>query len=76
MGHPYEASGGKCFGYMTQFLLFGVRLDRDTIFDTSAFNHILCLVCVIIVRSVFGVSLNGTGGNSWDRQNKEHRSLD
>ena len=62
MGHPHEVSGGKCFGYMTQFLLFGVRLDRDAIFDMSAFNHTLCLVCFIIVRPLFGVSLNGTGG--------------
>ena len=76
MGHQHEASGGKRFGYITQFLLFGVRLDRDTIFDTSAFNGMLCLVCVIIVRSLFGVSLNGTGGRSWGRQNREYRSLD
>lgn len=36
----------------------------------------LCLVCVIIVRSLFGVSLNGPGGKSWGRQSKEHRDLD
>ena len=70
MGHPHETSGGKYFGYMTQFLLFEVKLDRDAIFDTSAFNRMLCLVCVIIVRLLLGVSLNGTCGYEWDRQNK------
>ena len=76
MGHQHETSGGKHFRYMTQILLLGVRWNRDTIFDTSAFNRMPCLVCVIIARPLFGVSLNGTGGNSWDKQNKEHRSLD
>jgi len=75
-GTPHETSGGKRFGYMTQILLLEVRWGRDTIFDTSVFNRMLCLACVIIVRPLFGISLNGTGGKSWDRQNREHRSLD
>jgi len=62
MGHPHEASGGKCFGYMTQISLLEVKLNRDTIFDTSAFNSMLCLVCVIIVRLLSWFSLNGTDG--------------
>ncbi len=62
MGHPHEASGGKHFTYMTKISLLEVRWNRDNIFDMSAFNHMLCLVCVIITRSLFGVSLNGTGG--------------
>ena len=57
-------------------MLLIVRWDRDTIFGTSAFNHQLCLVCVIIVRSLLSVSLNGICGKSWDRQNREHQSLD
>ena len=77
---PYETltrtSSGKRFRYITQILLLGVRLDRDTILDTSAFNRMLCLVCVIIIRPLFGVSLDGIGGKSWDRQNREHRSPD
>ncbi len=64
MGHQHETSGGKHFRYMTQFLLFGVRWDRDNIFDTSAFNRQLCIVCVIVVRPLLDVSCNGTCGNS------------
>ena len=58
MEHYNETLGGKLFVYMTQIFCLGLDWIK-TLSSIRLFNRMLCLVCVIIVRLLFGVSLNG-----------------